>query len=122
MGWNCRPQSLWSAGWSRRIWFTCAISSERLSGSREIPDLDLVFLGVEVLLTAWLHGDVLGELEPAVDAVARPERGGEDESRDEGRPPAVLQVLVQDVRRVGEKVRTQVLADVCQGELGGSIR
>ena len=95
------------------------MSSEQTVRSSEIPDLDLVFLGVEVLLTAWPHGDVLGELEPAVDAVARPERGGEDESRDEGRPPAVLQVLVQDIRRIGEEIRTKVLADVCQGELGG---
>ena len=52
----------------------------------------------------------LAQLEAAVDAVAGAERRREQQPRLERRPPAVLQVGVQDVGRVGEQVRPEVLA------------
>ncbi len=52
------------------------------------------------------------QLEAAVDAVARAERRREHEPRLERRPTAVLQVRVQDVGRVREQVRPEILAHV----------
>jgi hypothetical protein len=44
----------------------------------EVARLDLILLGVEVLLAPGLERHVLGELEPAVDAVAGAERRRQD--------------------------------------------
>src|SRR5690606_39891403 len=69
--------------------------------SVEIPPAELILLRVEVLLTARLSRPVLDELEcRPVDAVARRERRGEHEPAHEGRTPAVLEVLVDNFRRV----------------------
>ena len=51
------------------------------------------------------HRHVLERLEAGVDAVARRERRGQHEPRLERGRPAELQVLVQDVGRVHERVR-----------------
>ena len=51
---------------------------------------------------------VLAVLVPGVDPVARRERAGEHEPRLERRPAALLQVAVEDVRRVDEEVRPVV--------------
>ena len=58
------------------------------------------------------------QLEAAVDAVARAERGGEHQPHLKRRPAAALQVLVQDVRRVGEQVRPQYSRTVGLRQLG----
>ena len=65
-----------------------------------------------------LHRHVLGQLEAAVDAVARAERRRQHQPHLERRASAVLQVLVQDVGRIGEQIRTHVLAHVGLRQLG----
>ena len=88
----------------------------RRGRSRAMPDL--VLLRVEVLLAARLHRDVLAELEAAVDAVAGAERRREHQADLECRQSAMLQELVQDVRRIGEQVRAEVLVHVRLRQLG----
>src|SRR4029453_7950376 len=84
----------------------------------EIPLLELVLLGVEVLLTPGLARLPLGELEGrAVDPVARGQRRRENEPRDEGGSTAVLEVLGEDVRRVRPDVRPEELALLAAGQL-----
>ena len=73
----------------------------------EAPLAHLVLLGVEVLLAARAHGDVLARLVPGVDAVARRERRREDEPTLEGRAAALLQRGVEDVGRVRPQVRAE---------------
>ena len=80
--------------------------------------LDLVLLGVQVLLRARPDGDVLEVLVAGVDPVARAERRRQHEPRLERRPAAVLEVLVQDVGRVGEEVGPEVLLLAGVGQLG----
>ena len=104
-----------SAGFSRRMWLSCAIIGS--SGPSSERALDLVLLGVQVLLRALADGDVLEVLEARVDPVARAERRGQHEPRLERRPAAVLEVGVQDVGRVGEEVRAEVLLLAGVGEL-----
>src|SRR5439155_19789439 len=60
----------------------------------------------------------LAQLEPAVNAVARAERRRKNQTRLERGTAAVLQIGVQDVRRVREQVRPQVLAHFALRELG----
>ena len=92
-----------SAGCARRISFSRRISGS--SGPFERPLLHLVLLGVEVLLAARPHRHVLAGLVARVDPVARRERRGEHEPGLERGPAALLEVLVQDVRRVRPHVR-----------------
>ena len=86
---------------------------------RRVPvaDPDLVFLRIEILLGAWAHREVLAELVSAVDPVAGGKRRRQDQANFERRTPAMLQVFVQDVRRVREEVRPHVFADLGPGEL-----
>ena len=78
-------------------------------GPIPVPVPELVLLRVGVLLGAG-HRLRLAQLEAAVDAVARAERRRQQQPRLERRTAAVLQVGVQDVGRVREQVRPQVLA------------
>ena len=78
----------------------------------------LILLRVRVFLRARSGGPVLGQLEPAVHAVARAQRRRQQQPRLERALAAVLQVRVQDVGRVDEQVRTQVLARLGLGQLG----
>ena len=107
-----------SAGFSRRMRFRRAISAVHVAGRVPVADADLVLLRVQVLLAARLDRHVLAELEAAVDAVERRQRRGEHEPHAERGPAARLQVLVQDVRRVREEVRPEVLRHLGLRELG----
>jgi hypothetical protein len=71
-----------------------------------VPLAELVFFRVRVLLGA-VDRLALGDLEAAVDAVARPERGGEEQPRLERGTPAALEIRMEDVGGVGEEVRPQ---------------
>ena len=83
----------------------------------EVPGAQLVLLVVDVLLDAGAR-DVLEELVGgAVDAVARRQRGGEDEPLHERRAPAPLQMLGQDVGRVGPEVGPEVFAQLALRQL-----
>ena len=88
-----------------------------VSGAAPVPYFDLVFLRVEVLLFAF-DGSVLAELETTVDAVARRQRGGKNESRLEGGAAAVLEDRRQNIRGVHEEVRPEVQRRVRPRELG----
>src|SRR5690606_32713685 len=75
-----------------------------------MPAAHLILFRIEVLLAAGLARAVLEQLERGpIDAEARGERWGEHEPAHEGRAPAVLQVLVQDSRRVRPEVRPEIL-------------
>src|SRR2546429_3214814 len=77
-----------------------------------LPRPHLVLLRVEVFLRPLLTGAGLHQLERrAVDAVARAQRRGQDEAGLEGGPAAGLQVLGEDVWRVGPQVRPEELTD-----------
>ena len=78
--------------------------------------LELVLLGVEVLLAARAL-DVLVVLVARVDAVARAQRGAQDEADREGRRAALGEVVGEDVRRGEEEVGPEVLALRAVGEL-----
>ena len=92
-------------------------------GRLQVPLPDLVLLGVEVLLAPLLPGRGDQQLEGgAVDPVARAQRGGEDEARHEGGPPAVLEVLGEDVRRVRPEVGAEELGHLACGSARSSTR
>ena len=83
------------------------------------PLRDLVLLRIEVLLLA--RRDRLADAQfegRAVDAVAGPERGGENQPGHEPRPAAPLEELGQDVRRVRPEVRAEELADLRLRQFG----
>ena len=88
-------------------------------GTVAIPFPRLVLLRVQVFLRTLFAGAVFHELESrAVDPVAGAQGGGEDEARLESRPASGLQVLGEDVRRVGPQVRPEELADRRLRQLG----
>jgi len=92
-------------------------------GVVEVPPANLVFLRVEILLASCLPRLVLGQLERRpVDPVARSERTGQDRADHECRPPPELEVLGEDVRRVGPEVRPKELAHRRTGQLGEVFR
>ncbi len=84
----------------------------------QVPVPELVLLRIEVLLAPGRDRRVLAELERRpVDPVRRGEGGRQHEAQLERRMAAVLQELVQDVRRVRPHVRAEVLADRAAGQL-----
>ena len=83
----------------------------------EIARFDLILLRVEILFAPWFDRHVLGELESAVDAVARAERGGQNQTHLKRWTTTVLQVLMQDIRRIREQIGAEVFANVRLGEL-----
>ena len=102
-----RPRAAAARAFSRRIAFSFPTSGR--SGPSSVRLLHLVLLRVEVLLAARPHRDVLEVLVAGVHPVARRQRRGEHEPRLERRPPAALEVLVEDVGRVREEVRPEEL-------------
>ena len=80
-----------------------------VAGCAEIARPKLVLLRIHVLLAPRLHGHILAELEAAVDPVQREQCRREQQPHAERFAAAVLQVLVQDVRRVREQVPAHVL-------------
>ena len=75
------------------------------SGVVEVPVAQLVLLGVQVLLAALAHRGVLDQLERrAVDAPVGGQRGRQHRPADEHRAAAVLELLGEDVGRVGPGV------------------
>ena len=80
-------------------------------GPREVPVTQLVLFRIEVFLRAGLTRLVLQELVGrSVEAVVRGQRRGEHEARHERGAAADLQVLGQDVGRVGPAVRAEIVA------------
>ena len=78
----------------------------------EVPLSDLVLLRLEILLGAGPDRFVLLQFERGtVDPVARAEGRSEDEPSHERGLSTVLQILVEDVRRVGPQVRTEEVPD-----------
>src|SRR5580704_13372067 len=73
-----------------------------------VPRAELVLLRVEVFLTSRPDGGSFTQLVPGVDAPRRRQHRGQAGTDLRRRGPAVLQVLVQDVWRVGEEVPTDV--------------
>src|SRR6266540_144411 len=70
-------------------------------GFGQLPLLDLVFLGIEVLFTPGLPRAIFAEFKRrSVDAIVCAESGGQEEPCHEGGPAAMLKILGQDVRRV----------------------
>ena len=82
-----------------------------------IPVTILVLLRVQIFLAAG-HRPALAQFESAVDAVGRAERRRQDQADPERRRTALLQIGVQDVRRVGEEIRAEELRHLGAGELG----
>ena len=80
-----------------------------MAGAIPVPRLDLVFLGVEVLLSA---GDRrrLAQFEAAIDAVVAAERRRQHQPRAEAGAPARLEEQRIDVGRVDEEVRPHRVA------------
>src|SRR5216684_2253765 len=82
----------------------------------EVALHELVLLRVQVFLLAW-QGAALAQLEARVDAPGRGERRGQRRAREERRPASLLQLLGQDVRRVGPQVAQHVLGGRALGQL-----
>ena len=95
-----------SAGCARRISFSRRISGR--SGPFSVRRFTSYFSEFEVLLAPLTDRYVLQCLVAGVDPVARRQRRRQHEPRLEGRAAALLQVLVQDVRRVRPHVRPVV--------------
>src|SRR5439155_23330002 len=77
-----------------------------------LPRAQLVLLRIKVFLRALLSSAALHQLEGrTVDAVAGAERGGQDQSRLERRPASGLEVLAENVGRVGPEVGPEELPD-----------
>src|SRR5262245_9269483 len=107
---------------TRRVFAADAVQQrdQRLEapGGVQVPMANLVLLRVPVILRAR-ERVADAELEGrTVDPVAAHQRGGEDQPDLERRAAARLEVLVQDVGRVREEVRSHVLADRGLRELG----
>src|SRR6202034_994686 len=77
-------------------------------GRRPVAGTVLVLLRVQVFLAARPHRDVLAQLETGVNAPRRGQHRGQHGPDLERGQPAVLQVVVQDVRGVGEEVGPHV--------------
>ena len=88
---------------------------------RPVAHPELVLLGIEILLAPGAHRGALEQLEPAVDPVERGQRAGEQEADPEGRRAALLQELVENVRRVGEEVPPEIVHHFRSGQLGGVL-
>src|ERR1700722_14012951 len=73
-----------------------------------VPRAELVLLRVEAFLTSRPDGGALTQLVPGVDAPRRRQNRGQHGTDLERRGPAMLQILMQDVWRVGEEVRPHV--------------
>src|SRR5229473_1869152 len=81
-----------------------------------VPELQLVFFGVEIFLLAR-DRLVLEQLEPVEDAVIARQRGGERDAGFEDPRLAGLQMKRQNVRRVDEKVGPEIFALRIAGDL-----
>src|SRR5579863_4667968 len=80
-------------------------------GGFEIPTLQFVLFGVEVLFAAGLPGCALAKLERrTVDPVVCSQGGGKNEADHEGGAPSGLEELRENVGRIGPKVRAIVFA------------
>jgi len=97
---------------------TAAISALRLPGAPQSRTRISYFSEFQVLLAAGAERHILGELEAAVDAVERRQRRGEHQPHEERGAPALLQILVEDVRRVREEVAAEVFCQLGLRELG----
>ena len=108
--WNRRVSSRCSAGCARRIAFTRPIRWRRLSGrSRSQCRTSYFSESRYSSLPGFARGALLQLEHRTVDAVVRAEPGGEQEARDERRPRALLQRLVEDVGCVGPHVGPEVV-------------
>ncbi len=88
-----------------------------IAGPVPVPDADLVFLGIDVLL-APSQGAGLAKLEAVVHPPEPRERAGERGADQERRPPAGLEKEGIDVRRVDEEMRTEEIRHRLFGKLG----
>ena len=78
---------------------------------------ELVFLAVEVFLPPG-QGSILAQFKTTVDPVDRGERCGEHGTDHERGATGLLEEVGQDVRRVGEKVRAQVIRRPRRAQFG----
>ena len=106
----------------RRLRAADLVESGEQRGDRvrvvEVPRAELVLLRVEVLLGARPDGAVFEQLEGrTVDAPVGRQRGGQDRAAHEHRSAAVLELVGEDVGRVGPGVRPVVI-DRAGGEVG----
>src|SRR5687768_739511 len=91
--------------------------------SAKIPLLDLIFFRMQILLASHFPGHALSQFKcGTVDAVARTERRRQDEARHECGPAAVLELLSQNIRRIGPEVRAKVFANVRLRQLSEVLR
>ena len=93
------------------------ISASRLPGAVKSRGRSSYFSELRYSSLPCLHRDVLEQLVPAVNAVERRQRRGEQQPNAKRRPAAVLEILVEDVGRVREEIRPVVLEDVRRAEL-----
>ncbi len=100
------------AGWARRMAFTRAMSGAQAVGAVERPSGGAGTSPSRGTPRCPVRsGRCSPQLEGrAVDAVARRQGGGQHEAGREGRRAARLEVLGEDVGRVGPEVRPEVLA------------
>src|SRR5918996_6521950 len=91
---------------------------DEAAGCVEVAGPQFVLLRVKVLFATLVRGDVLEQLEARVNPIARRQHRREDESDLERGRTSRLQKLVQDVGRVSEEIRTEVVGHLGRRELG----
>src|SRR5262245_17140214 len=85
----------------------------------QIPGADLVLFGVEIFLTAFETWAMLAEFEGrAIDAIGGAQGSRQYEAYEKGRSASVLEILGENVRRVGPQVGAEILTDVGLREFG----
>ncbi|KJU82236.1 membrane protein [Candidatus Magnetobacterium bavaricum] len=82
-----------------------------------IPDLVVVFFGVQVFLLA-LDGGIFAQLKAAVYPICCAQGCGQDEPHFKGRSATLLQYLRQDIGRVGKEIAPDILADLILRQVG----
>jgi len=87
-------------------------------GTSPITRTQLVLLRIQVLLAAGLGVQVLEQLEAGVHAVGRRERCREHRADRERARATVHEVLVEDVRRIGEEVRAKIFLHLALRQFG----
>ncbi len=78
-----------------------------IAGGIPIPALELVFLGIQILLTTR-EGGILTELESTVDSIHSAQSGGQHRTDHEGWASPLLQIERENIRGVGKEIGAEV--------------
>src|SRR5262249_54103564 len=90
-----------------------------VAGRVPVTNFYFVLFRVEVFLAARTYWHILTKLKTAVDTAQSGERRGKEIPHFERGLPTLLQIFMEDVRRVGEEVAPKIIFHLGRRQLGG---